>query len=397
MDPKLNIDDFLLQQAANAPQAEQAPMTLEEELMMRLSAMNKGAEPKGYPMKQLPAPTEKELAMQKKLAPDMNAGFQPRMGMAVTPEPVSEKQLAADSFGINKEFLKRAILRQMQGTDQMETDLRRYKDMAPDINWKPLAAVLDQSVRGGKLAESLPDAETPEQRAQKIAGIENLIEQRRNDSTGQISSVLQAELSNRLANSKMQQDRFKDRQNLTMFNTAAKEQGKLLKDISEFKTNTTNVEDAITPDAQGTVSVGRVESSLSSFAKLMGEKGVLTDTDIARQLRPTIDIMLARYRAILGSDPNARMDVSQVASIKEALETAKRGFDQVSGAKTDAFEKTYFNPTSPYGAAPWAPEMINQVREMKKNLLTPKTQTAAPTGLPSQDAIAAEMARRSKQ
>lgn len=208
-------------------------------------------------------------------------------------------------------------------------------------------------------------------------------------------ALLNASLVNKQIGAADKASRQAVAQDLKMFDQASKEQAKLVGGYADFGQKAGNVEAAFTPAADGTVSLGRVKSAITQFSKLMGESAVVSDADAARQFQPTLDAMLGDFEAKWGSNPNTRIPKQNIQHMLDAVTEAKRQFQIAYKQKADAFTEGKFkNPGSPYAGKAWAPKIVEDTYAPLKSFGPP---SASAAGLPSQDAIAAELARRSKK
>lgn len=256
--------------------------------------------------------------------------------------------------------VNKSIQQQQAGISGLEKTLASERDKKPDIDFSALAAYFDSNVAGSKLSEGYKAPETPEARQARLAKLEEAIQKSRDGVSDKEVDYMKAMLSNiREGKQDARQQRFDAAQDRAMFNQARKEQSGLIKEATDFRTSYRNVEDAITPNAQGKISAARLHQSLSSFARLMGEKGVLTDTDIGRQLAPSIELWVSKYQNLLASNQDATVDARDVAAIRQALGTMTKAFGENYKLKADAFTEGYFkNPGSPYQGRPWAPKIV---------------------------------------
>jgi hypothetical protein len=334
--------------------------------------------------------TKKEKKLQKALAPMPPANVQKVSLPYDVSQPVgNDDQQFKDYFQKQRALADEALAQERLGIGKLEEQKAQMQALSQDpayamahqVDWKPLASYLDTMVKGGKLAENTTQFVSPQDRAKLQANLENMIQEKRGELTKNQLKVLATEIEKKGMENSSRTARMMYQTDLKMFNTARGEQAKLVKDATEFRQNYFNTEDAITPDEKGTVSVGRVHQALSSFARLMGEKGVLTDTDIGRQLKPTIDTMLAGWGATLQSNPNARLDAKNVAAIKDALNAAKKAYAQKYQMQADVFKSTYFdNPDSPYAGKGWAGQMIADTYKPLDLIQGTGKEKIAPTG-----------------
>ncbi len=144
------------------------------------------------------------------------------------------------------------------------------------------------------------------------------------------------------------QDRFLASQDNKFFTDMRRDAEKASSKVGDAVQNISNVEAAIKPDANGMVDAARLKMSLSNFARLMGEKGVLTDQDTGRQLAPTAALKLAEMEQYLTSNPGAVKIPAKVASaMNEALADAKNAVKGVAVNHLENIKETYGEPTAP--------------------------------------------------
>lgn len=267
-----------------------------------------------------------------------------------------------------EENVKEALGGQDAGIAGLERYMQEYSAQPRETNYTALAGFVD-AMTGSKLtpvAQSLAPV-SEEKRQEGFLRLQDLLQQRRNALTQNSLAPYKAQLQAYQDALKTQamggrQERFESSMDAKLFDKANKDKATLQKEALDFRQSYRNVEDAITPDEKGTVSVGRLTQSLSQFARLMGEKGVLTDTDTGRQLAPTLQLQIGKLTSMLQSDPNARIPVKNVEAMQQALATAQKAFSESYGMKADAYRQGYFeNPGSPYAGKEWAPQMVEDV------------------------------------
>lgn len=294
---------------------------------------------------------------------------------------------------------KEALAEQDAGIAGLEKYMQEYAAQPRDTNYTALAGFVDE-MTGSKLApiaQSLAPM-SEEKRQEGLIKLQDLLQQRRNALTQNSLAPYKAQLQAYQDALKTQamggrQERFEASMDAKLFDKANKDKATLQKEALDFRQSYKNVEDAITPDEKGTVSVGRVTQSLSQFARLMGEKGVLTDTDTGRQLANTLQLQLGKLTSMLQSDPNARIPAKNVEAMQQALQTAQRAFAESYQMKADSYRKGYFeNPGSPYAGKAWAPQMVEDVYAPLK--MIQGGAGVAPAGVDLQSAAQKELARR---
>lgn len=302
----------------------------------------------------------------------------------IRPDMVSPQQLASAKSTQWEDTAKSALNEQDLGIGQLEQYINEFASKPRDLDLSPLAAYVDSIMPGSKLSSVKPPM-SEDERQKIFMELQDKLQQRKAALTQSSLAPYKAQLDAykdvmRLsAQDSGRQGRFEASQEVKLFDKARKEQAGLTKDAADFANSYKNVENAITPDADGTVSVGRVNQSLSQFARLMGEKGVLTDTDTGRQLAPTLDRYMTNMRAILESNPNARMPAKNVEAMQEALKVAQAAFKQSYDIKAKSFENTYFNnPGSPYSGREWAPGLVGEIYKPLELIDKPAVPATAP-------------------
>ena len=340
----------------------------------------------GQPLIAVPESKKEEKELAKKLSPTgkIDPSANPK-AIAQGMQSVPESMINQDIYNFDKTKIIDLLNQERSGIEQQGQALQNMRELPQEVNWKPLASFVGTMVKGGdKLAEAFPDVDTPEKRAMKVQQLENLLQNQRGDLTKNALGLLRQAFDDKQAS---RQNRFEQSQEKRLFDQARKEQASLVKEASDFKGSYRNVESALTPGADGKVSVGRLQQSLSQFARLMGEKGVLTDTDTGRQLSPTLDLYMAKLESLLSSDPNARVDAQTVSAMTEALKTAKQAYSENYKMKADIFTEGYFqNPDSPYGGKKWSEKLVKDTYKPLEGIEgtgNDKAATQIPSGIMS--------------
>lgn len=340
-------------------------------------------------------PTSSEKSMSASLSPG-GKYIPPQNAKAFITQqrPVSKEDLFDIENKFSKDDIKKLLTQQATATDSLEQIKQNYARQR-GLDPQPMAAFLGTMMKNSQgFAEAFPKSKTSEEKMIDLAKLQKMVEEGRKNETDQAIDFIKTGMQKRALEIQAQNDRFSKRQDLTMFNIARKEQASLVKDAAEFRNQYFNAEDAIRPDEKGQIRAGRLNQALSSFARLMGEKGVLTDTDIGRQLSPTLAALQAKVATWATSDPNTLVDASVANSIRDALKTAKEAFKQKYEMQRSVFQNTYFNnPYSPYAGRGWSEQMV---RELDKplELINSAPEQTTPTMNIDQNAIEAEMKRR---
>jgi hypothetical protein len=342
----------------------------------------------GQPGIVVPESKKEAEALRKKLSPtgDVPAQANPKAFVS-NQAPVSQDMLAGDIKGWNQEMVKKLLLEERSGIEQQAQALQNFKQMPQGIDWKPMAAFLDTAVKGGgKLAESMPTADTPEQRAMKIQQLENLLQNQRGDLTKNVTKFVND-----------RQERFQKAQDL-------KKEDTLRNDISKSVIQP-SIEDhknlGIMDTALASGDSQKILNTLSTYARsISGEKGVLTDNDIVRVMPANYQGTVARVLAYFSATPNAKLPPEYTQSMREMVSAARAQLAQKYADTLEAKKKMYSNPQSSYrtltGAGNVGDAIFQEGHAAVKGLMgaTPSLATNAGGGLPSAADIEAELARR---
>lgn len=85
--------------------------------------------------------------------------------------------------------------------------------------------------------------------------------------------------------------------------------------------------------------VAAVQSALSNYSRMTGEKGVLTDQDIARVITPTMSLKFAQLRSKLLSDPSTPVPKEILTSLASGLDRLKAAAETEIASRIDAAER----------------------------------------------------------
>jgi hypothetical protein len=169
------------------------------------------------------------------------------------------------------------------------------------------------------------------------------------------------------------QNRFEEGQLNKFFMDFKKDSNKINDQLSDANQTIINVEAALKPDKDGTVSASRVQSALSNYARLMGEKGVLTDQDTGRQLAPTASMRLAQLENWFKTNPKeVRVPVELVSAMAEGLTDAKTALGTTAKMKTQNLRDTYGEPTAPTAHMFYkrgGDKILTKIEERAKNII----------------------------
>jgi hypothetical protein len=225
-----------------------------------------------------------------------------------------------------REKQEEALASQQGGISQMEQLAQQYRQLGPAIDFSPLAANYD-AMYGTNMASHLK-GETPQDRLSKLMEIQKGIQGAKDQFGDSRVKALKDQLA--LLNMKGQmQGQRQERFDSAQIEKADKEMrdqfGKLEGGANELSSTYNRLNNAFTPDQKGEVSAYEVKQAMSNFARSVGgEKGVLTDSDVARQLPADMQLALSSWEnKIFSLGNDAKIPASNIAPLKSVLAKAQ--------------------------------------------------------------------------
>jgi hypothetical protein len=324
-----------------------------------------------------------------KVGPDTLAGYAPQPIQKDPVQAALEKQL--------EEKTQASIAAQQQAIADAEQGYQALANKPLEPNYSALGGLYNLLDRTGNKLEVSPREQTDTQRRAELKALRDAINKQKGGLSDDQIGFLKAELARKTQNQDAsRQARFDQNLDTKLFQDVQKQATNLTKDAADFKQITSNLDKAYTPDEHGKIAYARVKQSLSSFSRLMGEKGVLTDTDVARQWREPVDAIIAKYASL--GDPNAKIDARDVQVLVAAMKDAKESFADAYKMKADNFSSQFQDPYSPMAGRKWAPKMMEKIYSPIADIRSSKS-TASTKKQPSQPVdhaagAAAELARR---
>lgn len=215
---------------------------------------------------------------------------------------------------------------------QIAAGLERQKK--PFVDLTPTAAFLD-SLYGSKLAPA--SQEMAANRLKEEALLNDLIGKKSDQQARAAAAGVQ---SKEAYKQDRQQARFDEAQSKAEYKYVFDTYGKERKAIDEVDNQFKSIESAL-----ATGNVERVKAVLAQYARLNGEKGVLTDADLGRTFIPTLDSAYQGFMARLGNK-TGKLSESDLQNLRGGIEDARRNLSGTAAAKLNDFRASFEN--SPY-------------------------------------------------
>lgn len=233
---------------------------------------------------------------------------------------------------------------QKLGIGQLEQFKRDIASKPRGVDFSALAGYFDSNVPGSKLSQNYKAPETQEEKEAKILQIEGALQKAKQGLTASEIAALKAQMDTHST-------RSSDRQ-------ASQEANRYLRKEDTFRKDLSKIADPLAEDSQrlstletnlGSGDWQKVANSLSNFSRsVAGEKGVLTDQDIARVLPANFQGSLAKFESYFAETPTAKIDPAYTKALVELVQTAKQKtadrYDQMIKQRKTA----YGHPASAY-------------------------------------------------
>lgn len=203
-------------------------------------------------------------------------------------------------------------------------------------DFSPLLALTD-TWTGSDFSKSYKAPDSPEDLAYKKAQINQMIQKSKGDITSQEINLLKNLEDSKNMKALIDSDREKSRAqrwgDTNIFNAEKKLLDDVTKNVADPVDKFTGFYDK-TMKALDSGNYGRISQELISIARNIGEdKGPLSDTDVGRQLLPTLEADIAKLSTYLSSQPQDALDPKVVQSLKENIMAAKNKVAAIARAQ----------------------------------------------------------------
>lgn len=334
-----------------------------------------GFQPMQQPDQNMSAMTPEQAALIEQRMKERNAK---KMSMASGPTSLPfqpNRQVASMSVGTQfqtpedrayqadtKAKWKEYLLNANQQLENQKQTIDETKKIQPAYDWTAAAGLADflsggqsnlsqtaKNMKGISQEEKLGMlAKLQDQMSQRQENLANITGARMNSNDALKAQMKMAEALDKNQRFGMAQDR----QLGMKFNQDLRND---VKHFQEISPSFSKVEAALAPDANGNVNAQRVKMALSDAARMMGEKGVLTDNDILRVQAKTLEGVAADVANFV-TGPDATIPASYVGQLANAIQAGKQ-------AVTDAAQKNVSRTKDTYTALGLSPDLANQVAD----------------------------------
>lgn len=316
-----------------------------------------------------------------------------RVAVTQVNSPILTEQDRAKLSDLERQF-RTQFADQKRGVDASAQAIQDFRTTPSGLDFTPMAALADKWSGGGNQLT---------QAAQSIKGLsqadkEMMLQKMQAQQTG-LEGDLTKELAARLRGL---EDNRNSMRLMDMNQKSARQERNLERNLSlkfnqDLRQDTKGyaevlpsfgaVEDALKTNERGEINAARLQMALSNAARLMGEKGVLTDQDIGRIQQKSLETM-ANQVANFATGPNATIPEKYVMPLKQAIAAGKASWINAAKTRIGTTKETY-------KAIGMQPELADKIADDVYGKQLFKTEAPAPKGLEiDENAIDAELARR---
>ncbi len=285
---------------------------------------------------------------------DPNALSKLMAGAGATSGSISVTGLGEEARRIQEKLnakVEAATKAQNAGVDKMQGDYEKLAGKPRDVDFSALAAYFDSTVDGSKLLQGYKAPESEEAKAEKMLQLQNAIQKAREGISDKEIDSMKAQLSNNTVKQQLsamqgmgRNERFGEAQTLKKEDTLRKDIAGIGDKVAEATSMMGTIEENL---ASGDYQ--KVANTLSNFSRAVGgEKGVLTDQDIARVLPKNFQGSIARFTAYFGATPSAQIPPEYTKALVELTQTAKRRASEKFAKEVALRKRSYGAPTSAY-------------------------------------------------
>jgi hypothetical protein len=304
-------------------------------------------------------------------APSMSASY------SMTEMPKSEKEIQA---AIRQRFMEAQAqqeqqIKQQQALLAQEMERQQQLGVLGRLDLRPFAQALEKY---GSTTAVVP-ASAP---VEDMSMVEKLREQIQKGQRGltqdQVNFLRTMMEDRRSAQAALSQGN----QDIRVFENVSKKFDKPQQDLADFYQAHDTLKSAI---ASG--DVASIQSSLASYARMTGEKGVLTDQDIGRTITPTFAMSFANLRSKIFSEPNTPVPEETLKTLLGGIERLRKAAEDKTAERINAAERQ--TSTGPGLYKTYSKDLAAEARKIIRPSEAPQSEM-----MPSASAIEEELKKR---
>ena len=262
-----------------------------------------------------------------------------------------------------KDRSKEAVDLQRAGVEENQQYIDSVTQTPQETNWAPGIATGD-FLFGTNFSKTYQPPKSKEERDKEVFLLKNYLQQQKKGLSDAEIDLLKSQMASQslplsLLKGEGTQERFDTKLGKEIDDKVAKQYNEATKDLSDLGSKYKNLEDSLRSG-----SIIKINSSLSNFARLIaGEKGVLTDQDIARAMPTTLANRIGTLAVYFG-DPTKPPPQKVINEMIDLVEQSKKYLKEGYKNKIEN-TKLEFQALPTYSGS----QAVDRIHKLKMDLL----------------------------
>jgi hypothetical protein len=260
---------------------------------------------------------------------DPNTPMQPEVTASVIRPDMSEAEIKKKLYELLGQSMgeQTAQIQVLKNQALKEQAMQEQAGVLGNLDLRPFA----QAAKGYGATNVAVPSEAPADRTALLAKLQNAVSEAQQGLTKEQVNALKSMMEDKRA---AQAAISLGNQDIRVFENVAKKFEPIQKGMTEFY----QAHDAFKAAIQSG-DVGAIQSSLANYARMTGEKGPLSDSDIARTISPTFALKFAMLRSNIMSDPKTPVPEETLKTLAAGMDRLRQAAEDKASAQIDAAER----------------------------------------------------------
>lgn len=211
-----------------------------------------------------------------------------------------------------------------------EAALQKETGTLGRLDLRPFA----QAARGYGATNVAIPTEAPEDRTAILQKLQQSVSEAQQGLTKEQVNALKEMLQTSQQKGALQALQSEENRKMRVFENVSRKFDKPVQELTDFY----QAHDAFKSALQSG-NVASVQSALANYARMTGEKGPLSDNDIARTISPTFALKWAQFRSKVTSEPNTPYPPESLKELAAGVDRLKQAAEIKARSKIDAAER----------------------------------------------------------
>jgi len=296
----------------------------------------------------------------------MDNPVQPQITASAIRPDMSEEEIKKQLFALLGQSFGQQTQQIEALRQQAEAEKKRQEEMGAlgRLDLRPFA----QAAAGYGATNVAIPSEAPLDRTAILSKLQSAVSEAQQGLTKDQVNALKGMLEQKQQKGFLQALQSEENRKMRVFENVSRKFDKPVQEIADFY----QAHDAFKSALQAG-DIASIQSALSNYSRMTGEKGVLTDQDIARVITPTLSLKFAQLRSKLLSDPNTPVPTEIIAALGSGLDRLKQAAETKLKSRVDAAERQ-----ASAGPGLYKPYAQQVAEEARKSLRSEDTTEEAP-------------------